>query len=457
MPDNYYNIIVGGGLAGLFAAKFLSRNNKNVVIVEHAPRLGGLMNSVSLQDPEGDSYDFDLGTHFLLMTGHEEIDCLIENDMDLEEWQIFKDSLHEGHVFNNSYYENSGCLNAKSLPQSLFDRGVEELTSLAKQNKTTQEPENLYTALLERYGQVFADNIYVPSFEKFSGMHPKELSPSFETTFGPGRIIISDREGSIKLKKDPAMDWRVAYADHRDGASDIVKRYPKKGGIGKWVQNIQNSLEKQGVRILTNASINSFEYEEGMVKTVELSTAESVKCERLIWSAPPLLLAKQLKIDVPSTPPKFRSVTLLHFLIDEKPVSKAHWVNVHDPNLKSFRVTFYDNFQSQIDRKLYRITVEILHEPDDTLGDIDTLKNTVFEELQNIELLSKTTKHIKTDHQTLKMGFPVMSPNAEDIWRQQFRILEEKLSNTLFIGRHPDIGFKQIPIITSTYDKLRAI
>jgi all-trans-retinol 13,14-reductase len=65
MFDNTYNtIIVGGGIAGLTSAAYLSRAGKKVLLIEKNRECGGLVNSFTR-----DGFHFDTGVRALIDAG----------------------------------------------------------------------------------------------------------------------------------------------------------------------------------------------------------------------------------------------------------------------------------------------------------------------------------------------------------------------------------------------------
>ena len=65
-------VVVGGGVAGMYASHLLKKNNPNsqVVLLERGQKLGGLLQSFVYDK----NINFDIGVHTFYETGHEEID-----------------------------------------------------------------------------------------------------------------------------------------------------------------------------------------------------------------------------------------------------------------------------------------------------------------------------------------------------------------------------------------------
>ena len=107
-------IIVGAGLAGLFAARTLRHFGKdNIYVIEKASHVGGLLQSMRVDDPlqNGINYDFDYGTHFVLSTSEPDVDSLLYQDMRDEKYYEYNNSHYEGHYLGGVLYKKRCCAN----------------------------------------------------------------------------------------------------------------------------------------------------------------------------------------------------------------------------------------------------------------------------------------------------------------------------------------------------------
>tara|TARA_R110002095_G_scaffold216396_1_gene213465 strand:+ start:117 stop:566 length:450 start_codon:yes stop_codon:yes gene_type:complete len=147
-----------------------------------------------------------------------------------------------------------------------------------------------------------------------------------------------------------------------------------------------------------------------------------------------------------------RHVTVVNILTDKKPIERPYWMTIYDKHRKSYRVTLYNNF-APTDSDVYRITVEILHDGNSQID--DAFSDHVFTELKEMKIVDSTAKKLWSDCANKKDGFPIVSQENKDIYIEQHRILENKYKNVEIVGRRPDIGFGQIPIMQHIYDKLQ--
>lgn len=448
------HIIVGGGLGGLFSAKVLiERGYSNIVIVEKSLEIGGLLQHIMIENPLGDGNDFhfDQGTHFVLEPDDPYLRQMVRSDIPLEEYTSFNGSLHEAHILNGHLYEQSGCPSILSFPLEVQRKIKDELETLHQAPEDTQESENFYEECIKRYGDTATNLVYKPAYKKFTGMALDALDVSMGNFFAPGRLIVDDRETSILLKKDPDWNWRIAFSNCNDSVSDIVKYYPRTSGIGHWLETMALNLQKNGVRILTDTTIDQIETEKAHIKNITLSSGEKLECEKLIWSLPAIFLAMQTGIDVPSKKPVMRQVSLVHFLLDQRPIERPHWVTVYDQNLLSYRITLYDNFTPS-HHNVFRITVEILH--DDEFNE-EGLEDKIFAELKTLSIVPPETRKLWVGRANKPQGFPVLSASHRQIYIKQNQILEQTYNNVAIVGRRPDTGGGQLAIMNHIWNTLK--
>ena len=451
---DHYNVIVGGGLAGLFAAKvLLHRGYKNVVLIEKSLNTGGLLQNTVVENPleDGRNFSFDHGTHFILAPKDENIHPLIRQDLSLSEYYTFEDSLLEGHVINGTLYEPSGCASVFAFPFSIQQQIKSELSELHSSKKTSVDLKNLKEECLIRYGKVATETIYEPAYKKFTGLPLDELDVSMGNYFAPGRLITENRETAKELKQDPDWDWRLAYSDCVDGASEIVKYYPKNGGIGQWLNQMTKNLEACGVKILTDTTVDAVDYESRKISTISLSTGETLLCEKFIWTLPAIFLSKLTQTEVPSLKPSIRYVRLVNFLIKGETIKRPYWITVYDDQFQSCRVTLYDNFAPD-NKDVVRVSVEMLH--DGTSAKESNFEQNIFYELKLLEILDEDAELLWAECSDLANGFPVQTPLQKETYMQQNQILEDKFENLHLVGPRPDTGGGQIEIMNYIWQRL---
>lgn len=451
-------IIAGGGLAGLFAARtLLALGVDNIYLIEKEPETGGLLQSITAENPLGDGQDFefDYGTHFALSTSDPDVDSVFYRDIDASSYNQFTDSLPEAHYLNGHYYEYSGCASALSLPQASQEQIYSEIEALVSSNGAG-DLSTLEDVLLSKYGASATKEIYVPAFEKLTGTHPAELDPLVENSFFPSRLILKDQQESIALKENEGWDQRIAFARYTDSTSAINKYYPKQGAIGCWLHNMTESLRRDGVHILTGCSIDTIDTDaQNRVQTVTLSDGQTLECQHLIWTLPPIFLSFLTGTKVEMAKPMMRSVAILHYLSDQKPQTDAYWVTVYDPQISAYRVTVYNNFSPDAERGAYRISVEVLH--DGSMEGSQDQLDTVFDELKTMSILPSDAQNLWNLYTNKDNAFPLVTPTLKHAQVSQIETLENTHQNVSFVGRRPDGGHGQMAVMRNVYTILRPL
>lgn len=454
--DEKCQIVVGGGLAGLFSAYVLHKKGlKNIYVIEKSHEVGGLLQHTYFENPLGDGRDFtfDHGTHFVLGPKTGPVSELIASSLNVDEYHQFNGSLQEAHVLNGQLYLASGCATLSSLPSETQTAIYEELNDLNAQGKTKGErAQDFHSACVERYGHLATEHVYAPAYKKFTGMSCRDLPIEIGNFFAPGRLIISDRENSKKLKENPDWDWRIAYADCQDGTSDIVKYYPKKSGIGHWLGGLAEQLESLGVTILTGQTIEALQESGNKIKDVQLSDKRVLACDNLVWSLPSIFLALLTGTEVPKQKPNMRQVLTMHFLTDAMPVDRPHWITIYDPQYKSYRVTLYENFAPLYD-DVARLTVEVLHDGE-YAEPTEHLSEDIFAELKAMGILPKEARKLWYAASNKPNGFPVLTATQNKTIQKQNDLLEEKYANVSIVGRRPDVGGGQLAVMDYIYKAL---
>ena len=454
MIKNKRFVIVGAGLAGLFAARVLKSFGANKIsVIEKSDNIGGLLGNISVSPiADGLTYDFDFGTHFVLSTKNSKINKLIKADLDETKFLKFKNSLLEGQYLNGKLYQYSSSPNLFHLPKNIQVRIKKELDDLLMKKPLINKYLNLNDLYTQKYGETAKKYIFLPIFKKFTNLDLKELSSIMDGSLFPNRIIIENRMGSKIKKKDPFWDSRIAYADCSDGSSEIVKYYPKDGGIGLWVKSIFNNLKDEGVNFHLKTSIVDLEIDNKNIKKICTSKEEKIYCDKVLWTLPPSFISSIANIKFPFEKPNFQLVTIVNFIFDLKPIKYPYYLNIYDSSFSSFRVTIYDNFSKNDNfKKKSRVTVEILHGKD--FENKTQLKNQIFNELKLLKIISPRTKVLWSDVLDKNIAFPVFSPNSVQNNEKQIRIIEESIENINLIGRRSNIH-GQIAIMENIYNTI---
>lgn len=452
MADNNAAIVIGGGISGLLSALLLKRNFDRVYLTEREPECGGLFRS--FLNKEGVSFDY--GTHVLVETGIVELDeLLFEGIGESEDWHALK-ILKAGSYFRGRLNEQTQFIDTTLLPPEMYQRGIVEMLNLGA---IPPVADNLEKRLVNFYGETFVEQIFRPLIVKFFGCAPGELSPEtdrFMSAFGLNRIVALTPEAVRELKKIPLFDEKFAFHSFYEGVSALYKYYPKHGGIGTFVDLLTRKLKKAGVNVLTRETIQQIDHHNGAVKRVHLASGKEIDCALLVWTAPLYFFvgAAGVKLPFPVKAPQFRATGLYHFVFDRPFQTELAYLNCHDVNLKTFRVTFYPNIgEKPRGTPPHNCTVEVLS---DAVEDTEEMLEKTAKELVAMGVVSGSARVLYKKGESIERGFPVVTSDFVNRSKQQLEFVKELFGNVAFLGK-ANASFFSSDVLKDTYAAIEGL
>ena len=430
-------VIVGGGIAGLYAGLLLARAGKHHIhLVERDARMGGLLRSTLYR--AGLSYD--TGIHYAVETGNPKIDSILFEGMTEDNWHVFTTSLPQGNVFGGRLNENSGCIDARALAPDLYARGLVEM--LDGQAAPADVP-HLAAQIEAEFGPTYTEHIYRPVMRKLAGRALEHLAPGAHESFGINRLIVVPSRAAKRLKRLPEYDKCIAYTKTRDGRSPIQKFYPRGGGIGMWPEMLTRRLADSGASIHTEMTVDAVTADSGRIVSVTLSDGRILPCDLLVWTVPLPLLARALGAGVSGTVPVFRHVLLLHYLFKKGVTPDLHWISIYDEGSVSYRVTLYDNIAPSDDSDGSRATVETLWS--EYPEDIEEVSDRVRDELGGFGLVDNARSGEFMGHEWIANAFPLRLAGVPPPAPAPSMI--DELTNLVAAGRGTGTTFSQPEIL----------
>ena len=412
-------IIIGSGISGLLSNHILKKKY-NTFIIERSSDAGGLLGSIKYK-----KMFFDYGTHVPFKINHKEIDNILFGKLKKKKWNIFKRSVKEG-IFNfGKLDKTSGTLDVRLLNKKILKKAQKEFLKIKPKKKFT----NLLQRINYEFGTTIKKYIFEPAIKKISNKNLKDLTPDFLENFSIERVRLFDGEKTIKLKKIPSYNMKLSYNKISDRNSPYEKYYFKKGGSINWLKQFINKKD-----IFLNSSIKNIRIKNKKILDVRLSNNKILKCEKLIWTGPPVSFLHLANKKIKTSKPNFRNLIIVHFEIDKKISHNLQYVTNYDCNFKTYRVTFYSNLRNNFKKKPYNLSCEII--TDNENKDLNDLKNNTFTELVSMKVIPKNSKILNSFITFKKSTVIVHSPKSYRSFKSQVSECKKVANNIILLGRN---------------------
>ncbi|NSW95822.1 MAG: NAD(P)/FAD-dependent oxidoreductase, partial [Bacteroidales bacterium] len=278
MTENaYHTIIVGGGVAGLTAAAYLSREGKKVLLIEKNRECGGLVNSFTR-----DGFHFDAGVRALEDAGII-FPMLKELNIHLE---VVKSPVSLGIEDEIIHIdESSGIEKYREFLKKMFPESVREIDEIIKSIRNIMKHMDvLYGIENPVFKDLKHDRTFV--FRKLLPWLPKFL-------FTISKINRMNMPVEVYLEgivKNPSLRDMISQHFFRNTPAFFALSYFSlyldyfypKGGVGKLAEALQRKISEHGGEIKTETKIVEVNAGKCLVKD---QNGQAYKYENLIWAA----------------------------------------------------------------------------------------------------------------------------------------------------------------------------
>lgn len=282
-------VILGGGVAGLYAALKLQEKNVKVTVIEKESCVGGMCRSIY----DG-AFTFDLGSHIV----HTNDDIFKRFIID-----ILGDELLERDITAKSYFDFK-FHNFPPIFEDIFEMPLNERIQIIFDliigyfNKYRSKKGTFEEQLKFLAGECLYIKYYEGFTRKFWGIDPLKLSSEWV----PKRVI-------------PRFIGRSAVASE-------WQAYPKHGGIQTIPERMAKRVSEQGGIIHLNANLTGILHQDKIATGVIFETEKEQKtitCNGIIYTIPFPILLNYFKIE---NNIKFRSMIFLFLKIQNTKILK---------------------------------------------------------------------------------------------------------------------------------------
>lgn len=423
--------VIGAGISGITAAKLEADKGHAVTLIDSSDRPGGLLKSDYI-----DGYSFDYGTHIIPETGLGALDDFLFGDLSSQNYKISK-LIPTGNYYNGQLNEKSCYVDTTTLPTDVYNQGCVDILGA-----TGADANNVKQWYVNRFGKTFAESIFCPVIEKYMGVSASSLSSSVGTFFDMSRLLAFDQEVTDVLGQ---VNRYYSVLGHHVRKEGVYKYYPKRGGVGTFVDHMMDKLPKKRVSFQPLTKIKSLEHADGVLTHI-ITEKEDLAVDRVIWTIPIALMALYAPLGVVVEKPRFRKTVLFDFVFNGKLNTDTTFVNVYDLEMKSGRITCYQNLSDSLGDK-GSCTVEVLSDQAVTVGDI-------LAELVQMRLVSSQDQCIFKKQRNVMNGFPILGLDYVEQSRKQGQHYRDYFKNITFLGKASEKSFFMTDVLKETYTTL---
>lgn len=413
-------LIIGAGVSGLTAALTLKsvQADANIIVLDAASEPGGLLRSVAFDAHPG--LHFDLGTHIPELTPNQALNDLVFPEKVIRNWQTLSE-LKVGNFFSNQLNQQSQFLNL-SKDEAIFCQALVELLQTHPSEMT--DFVNLEDFLIARYGQTLTQSLFKPLMLKMTATDIKDLIPQTINFYGLARIALGNRQIGLNLKKIPHLDQALAFNQDSEKPRQSTWVYPGEQGVGDWVKTLYQQCLDSGVKFEFNQRVEQA-VKIGVGYQLRLESGKQITADKLIWTLPfykGLSGGQQTRF-------VSRSIAIYHFTSQAAPNTTCHYIYCQQPDLHSYRLTFYDNVTPRNATRPYRTTVEVIYD-----GEAPAAK-VIQQELVEMGLFCSAEVTRLAGITKQPYGFPVPLVEQQQNQQRFFNDVATQNPEVLFTGR----------------------
>lgn len=291
-------VVLGAGPAGLAAGLELARAGVGVVVVEAAPRVGGLCLTL-----RRDGFAYDIGGHIPFVRDDARrtwLAGLLGRDLLWVDRPVT--CLREGRITRGRYLDQRPAEPAPPAPE--------------------RRPASAAEALADRFGADFADRVMRPYLEKVDGV---DL----------GRVVAGRATKLLESQSAPTGFWFPAE------------------GIGQLMDAMAARIVEFGGEVLTDTPARAIDAAGGRLRAIEVVAPDGPRIiapDRAIVAIPPPIAAAMLRPapDPPLPIGRMRATCLVYLAIDRPRLTAETWIQVDDPAVPFARVVEPGNWSDRL-------------------------------------------------------------------------------------------------------------
>ena len=208
-----------------------------------------------------------------------------------------------------------------------------------------------------------------------------------------------------------------------------------------------------GIFVLTGNYVKKIIHKNSVINKIILNNGTLLDCEYLVWTIPvlPCIKACNLSLPIQTDPPIRLNTILLHMVFDRPFKTDVYYVQCHEADFCTFRITLYPNLQKSPNNSNYNLTVEVISKD---IPDLKFMLKTIQRELLEIGIVEPESNLIYHKIDIVKAGFPLMTHQFITDAQTQLSYIQEKLQNATFFGKGAGSHFLMNQVLVDVYEQL---
>ncbi|WP_430912099.1 NAD(P)/FAD-dependent oxidoreductase [Methylobacterium sp. sgz302541] len=341
MSHHTETLVIGAGPAGLTAAYQLSKQGRDVLVLERDPaQVGGISRTVSHK-----GYLFDIGGHRFFSKSKAVVDLWDE---------ILPDDFIDRPRLSRIYYKGRYYAYPLKAFEALKNLGLLQSTAcvasyLYARARPVKEAKSFHQWVRNQFGERLFSIFFKTYTEKVWGMSCDDISADWAAQ----RIKGLDLGSAIK----DALVRSLGLRRKQKAGEPVIKtliesfRYPRRGPGMMW-EAAAEKIHRNGGRVVLDRSVEGLSYDSGTgIWTVSAVTGggarETYTARHVISSAPVRELVDAIHPRPISTfnarALRYRDFLTVALIAKAREDFPDNWIYIHDPSVKVGRV---QNFRS---------------------------------------------------------------------------------------------------------------
>ncbi|MDP3546054.1 MAG: NAD(P)/FAD-dependent oxidoreductase, partial [Phreatobacter sp.] len=334
-------VVIGAGPAGLTAAYLLTKQGRNVAVIEADPTyVGGISRTVAYK-----GFLFDIGGHRFFSRSKEIVELWRE---------ILPDDFIERPRLSRIYYGGRYYSYPLRAFEALRNLGlIQSSLCMLSYLKSRMLPKKDVRSFHDWVANQFGERLFAIFFktytEKVWGMSCDEISSDWAAQRIKGLDLMEAVGAALRKSLQPG-----GSAIGRDGRpiKTLIEQfdYPRRGPGMMWEAAADRIREKGGT-IHMGHTLSRITREDAGVYRVEARTADgatvSFSAPHVISSAPLAELVQALDRPLAAAPAaaklRYRDFITVALIVDRQDLFEDNWIYIHDPSVQVGRI---QNFRS---------------------------------------------------------------------------------------------------------------